>query len=542
MKDRRLLIIFLTIFIDLIGFGIIIPLSPYLASQYGANELQVGILQAVFSLMQFVFAPFWGRLSDIHGRRPILLISIAGGVFAYALFAFAESFAVLLLARSLAGFFGANISAAAAYIADITPQEKRSQSMGLIGAAFGLGFVFGPVLGGLLSHAGGLISEAPPFGVQFAALGASVLCLLNFIFAFLFLKESRSKLGLVEARQDRLKVFAKNLKRPVVGSLLITLFCSGLAMAHMESMLFIYVKEVFGWSLQQASFGFAFVGISIAFTQGFLIRKLLPRFGEKKLMFVGYAMMAVGIFSLGFSTEVWQLAVFNLILAIGVGMSNPSNLGSISNLTPASEQGSISGVTQSAAALGRIIGPVSGGYLYHQFGPSSPFVAGGLIIALGLILLFRHREQIPSSGLKRPTQEDNRPQSVPVEPTHRGLVVAPRPRQSQSPFAPTQTAQPTKFEATSLSRQQFQNLISQPLSFGLFDLRNDIALAARIPKARPVAAEELVSVVKEQIPQPDYPIVVICADGRLSAQMAEELAGLGYKNVHYLSGGVASST
>lgn len=401
MKTKSpLVIIFLTVFIDLIGFGIIIPLSPFLAKEYGADEIDVGILQASYSLMQFLFSPFWGRLSDRYGRRPIILLSVLGCSLSYFLFAFSSSFWMLVVARSLAGFFGGNISAASAYIADVTPAESRSKNMGLIGAAFGLGFIFGPVIGGVLSDIGPKISEAPPFGVGFAAVGAGVLCLANFIFAFFFLKESHRYNGVLRPRVNRLKQLAKYLTQSTLARLMITFLLSGVAMAHMESMLFLYVKDVFDWTLQQASFGFAYVGVMIVFTQGYLIRKIIPKYGERNVLFMGLTMAGSGIFLLGLSTSIPLLAFANTILALGVGMVNPATLGSISLLASKDDQGGTLGVTQSLSAFGRIAGPISGGFLYHNFGKSTPFFAGGILMLLGLTVLLPVFKQLPQSGKK----------------------------------------------------------------------------------------------------------------------------------------------
>jgi rhodanese-related sulfurtransferase len=374
-----------------------------------------------------------------------------------------------------------------------------------------------------------MISSQPPFGVQFAALGASLLCSLNFVFAWLFLKESKTDIGKVEARADRIKVFMTNLKKPIVGALLTTLFCSGLAMAHMESMLFLYVKDIFGWSLQLASFGFAYVGVMIAFTQGFLIRKLLPKYGEKKLMFTGYALMAIGITAMGLSTHVWQLAVFNTFLALGVGIANPSNLGSISLLTPANEQGSISGVSQSTAAMGRILGPVSGGYLYHRFGPSSPFLVGGFIIFVGLLLLLRHRHLIPSAGLV--------PVSRAPVPDQKGWVVPPR-NKSASRDENKDSKAHHAVTVSEISQYQFNNLVHNNISFAFFDLRNSVELSKEFPKAMPIAAEDVVEAAKKFCPNSEYPIVLICDAGVQSMTTAQALIDLGYRNVNVLKGGV----
>src|SRR6185312_15700921 len=191
MKDKRLLIIFLTVFIDLVGFGIIIPMNPYLAEAFGASPFQVGLLMSVYSLMQFIFSPFWGQLSDRVGRRPVILISLLGGAASHLGFAFATSFWALVLARSLAGLFGGNLSAARAYIADITPEKDRSKGMGLIGAAFGIGFILGPLIGYVFGRVGVHLGTLPPLGESFPALIAAFICFSNFLFAYFALPESR---------------------------------------------------------------------------------------------------------------------------------------------------------------------------------------------------------------------------------------------------------------------------------------------------------------------------------------------------------------
>jgi multidrug resistance protein len=273
MKKSPLAVIFFTVFLDLVGFGIIIPLSPYLAREFGASAFEVGLLMAVYSGMQFLFSPFWGGISDRVGRRPVLLVSIAGTAIAHTLFYFADHLWLLFAARLLAGAFSANISTAMAYIADITPAQDRSRNMGLIGAAFGLGFVLGPAIAGLLAH----------FGENFPALAAAFLSLLNFTLAVFVLDESLSEQSRRQRpRGSRLRSIAEKMQRPVVGSLLFAQFAIGLAMANMEASLFLYMQDRFGWGVRQSSYGFAYVGICIAFTQGYLVRKYLPESWKDK--------------------------------------------------------------------------------------------------------------------------------------------------------------------------------------------------------------------------------------------------------------------
>jgi len=395
-----LLVIFITVFLDLVGFGIIIPLSPFLSREFNADPVQIGWLMSIYSLMQFIFAPIWGRLSDRIGRRPIMLFSLFGGALSYLIFAFATSFSGLFIARLFAGICAANISTAMAYIADITHEKDRSKNMGLIGAAFGLGFIFGPVISGLSMEIGFKINSRPPFGMNFPALIASGLCFLNFLLAFKILKESLppEKRGQAPARASRIKNALKHLSRPVVGPLILVFFLCGLGMAHMESNLFLYVSDIFNWSNKKASFGFAYVGIIMVITQGYLIRKLLPKWGERILLPMGLFMMVIGLAGIGISNSVGVLAVIMTILALGNGFTNPSVLGGISLMSDSREQGEVMGVTHSLASLARILGPPLGGWYYKHFSPSAPFFVAGIMVFVALIIVSLLISKIPNSG------------------------------------------------------------------------------------------------------------------------------------------------
>lgn len=402
MKSSRspLMVIFLTVFIDLVGFGIIIPLSPYLAREFQATPFQIGLLLSIYSIMQFLFSPVWGGLSDRFGRRPILLISILGGALSYLLFAFSNSFWILFAARGFAGLFGGNISTAHAYIADVTSPEERSKGMGLIGAAFGLGFIVGPIMGGLLGILGQKFGSTPPFGLSFSALGAAALCLINFIFAYTSLKESLpiEKRASKNVRRRRLLEIWTQLKRPVVGPLVFVYFLSGLAMAQMEAMLFPYVDDVFHWDIQKASYGFAYVGVLMVLTQGYFIRKWMPKYGEPAILATGLALFSVSLFGIGLSTTVPILAITMTLLALGNGLMRPPNLGLISLLTPAHEQGAAMGVTNSTASLGRIVGPIIGGYLYQNLNRTAPFLLAGTLSTVAFVVILVSYRRLPTSG------------------------------------------------------------------------------------------------------------------------------------------------
>jgi MFS family permease len=417
-----LAVIFLTVFIDLIGFGIILPLSPYLAREHHATPAQIGLLMAIYSGAQFLFSPLWGSLSDRVGRRPVILLSLFGAGLSYFMFAFADTLWLLFAARALAGVFGGNISAAHAYIADVTKPEERSKGMGLIGAAFGLGFIFGPIMGGLLGELGKMLGSAPPFGLSFAALGAAALCFGNFFLALAALPESlppekRARAGegpgaaagalassapaLPALVARRFAEIGRQAARPLVGSLIAAYFLSGLAMAQMEAMLFTFMDDRFGWGMRQSSYGFAYVGVLMVLVQGYFIRKWTPKYGEPALLSAGLLFFAASLFGIAASHSILAMAIVMTFLAVGNGLMRPPNLGMISLLTPAGEQGAAMGVTNSVASLGRIIGPVFGGWLYQELGSGAPFVLSGILASLALAIVGGRYSALPASGRKR---------------------------------------------------------------------------------------------------------------------------------------------
>lgn len=403
-KKSPLVVIFLTVFIYLVGFGIMIPIMPVLSRDFGATPQQVGLLMAVYSLMQFIFAPLWGRLSDRLGRRPIIMFCLLGEAASYLLFAFARNLELLFVARIFAGFFGASISTASAYISDVTSKEERSKGMALIGAAFGLGFIFGPAIGGGLTWLGGFISSEPHFSTSFAALFVSGLCVFNFIFSYRTLKESLP----LETRQlnqtastkkeSRLDLFLKYYRRPVLGPLIILFFTATTAMALMESTLVLLVSDRFGWGIREASFGFAFIGIIATMNQGFFVRKLLPKWGERRMLVIGLVMFAMGMLGIAFSGVIAALCISMTLLSFGHSFTNPSLMGSLSLMAKSDEQGAALGTSQSAASLGRIVGPALGGFLYGQVAMDAPYLFAGVLVILCLVAVLKMFAQLPDSA------------------------------------------------------------------------------------------------------------------------------------------------
>ena len=374
-----LLVVFFTVLLDLLGFGMVLPLLPFYAQEFGAGPFGVTLLFASFSLAQFVFAPLWGRLSDKVGRRPVLLVSITGAVAAYGLFAFARSFTVLLIARTASGIAAANYSIGQAYVADVTPPEERAKGMGMLGAAFGLGFVLGPVLGGL----------AGKLGYAAVPAAAGVLALINLGLALFMLPESLppERRKTIDSGRwsgtDDVRRAAGN--RPVAG-LMVLFFLVILAFASMESTIGLFVEKRYGFGFFETAMLFTFLGVVMVVIQGGLLGRLAKRFGERRLMVTGIACMTAGLFLLPLGKLVALLGVTTALLATGMGLHNPSTLSLISRLTDEHRQGGTLGVTRSLGALARGVGPLWGGWAFGALGPAWPFWIAAGLMACALVL------------------------------------------------------------------------------------------------------------------------------------------------------------
>jgi multidrug resistance protein len=368
-----LAIIFLTVFIDLLGFGIIIPLLPFYAESFGAGGLTVGLLGTSYSLMQFLFSPIWGRWSDRIGRRPIILIGLAGSCVSYAVLALAGSLALIFVARLLGGIAGANIPTAQAYIADVTTPENRAKGMGLVGAAFGLGFIFGPAIGGSLSH----------FGPAVPMWCAAALCLANFVAAWFLLPESRHAPDAPHG-PGRLEVFRRALTRPNLPLLLTLYFVVTAAFSGFEATFALYSERRFGFTAATIGYVFAFIGTVLAIIQGVLVGRVVPRIGEARLIPLAIAGIATGIGLVAFAWSVPMLLVACGVLAVGMGFNSPSLSSMVSRLSDPHDQGGILGLASSLAALGRVVGPAWGGYLYDQFGMAVPYLSASAILFVAM--------------------------------------------------------------------------------------------------------------------------------------------------------------
>ena len=375
--------LFLIVFIDLVGFGLVIPLLPFYALRFGAPPQEVTLLLAIYSLMQLFAAPLWGRLSDRVGRRPVLMISMAASVLAYLWIGSATAMWMLFTARALAGACAGNIAAAQAYIADITKPEERAKGMGLIGAAFGLGFIIGPALGGLL--AGNNPATADIETPAWVAAGLSFLALWGVI---LFLPESlpADLRGMHGGSRSRLKAIWNVLGRPVLSRLILIFFLVILAFAGMESTFALWAIEQFGWGPGQVGYVFAYVGVLSAILQGGLIGRLARRFGEERLLLCGLALIGTGLLAMLFAHSIPRLAFAVSALALGMGLTQPSLNSLISRRAGREEQGEVLGVSQSVGSLSRVLGPAAAGFLFAQFGRNAAFFWGGVLVFGALLL------------------------------------------------------------------------------------------------------------------------------------------------------------
>ncbi len=384
-----LFVIFLTVFIDMVGFGIIIPVLPLYAEHFHATPVQIGWLTGIYSGMQIIFVPILGRLSDRFGRRPILIVSLAGTAIGFLIMGWASSLLLLFVARIIDGASGGNISTAQAYIADVSTPENRSRSMGLIGAAFGLGFTFGPMIGGIMSR----ISYGAPFYFA-AALAAVNVVLLYFILPESLSAEYRSK---PHERTRLAEVFQHGHGR-LFGTIVATYFFSITGFAIMTTLFALFTEKHFGFDAHQTGYVFGFIGIISVILQGGLIGRLIKMFGETALARTGLLLLALALALLPLVPTLPMLLLVCAALAIANGLVNPTLNGLASQMIDRSWQGRALGLMQSAGSVGRLVGPLLGGWLL-MFDLNRPladycrtpfFVSGAiLLVAFALALSFR---------------------------------------------------------------------------------------------------------------------------------------------------------
>jgi DHA1 family tetracycline resistance protein-like MFS transporter len=378
-------ILFLIVFIDLVGFGVVIPLLPYYALHFNASPLEVTLMMACYSFAQFFSSPLLGRLSDKLGRRPVLLASLACSVLSYLWLGFADALWMLFAARLLAGAGAGNIAAAQAYITDVTPPENRAKGMGMIGAAFGLGFTIGPAFGGLLAG-----SDPTSAALARPAFAAAALSALALVLAALLLKESLSpELKGRANRPGRIALAKEAFGRTNLRNLIVLFFLTTCAFAGLESTFALWAVSSFGWGPLQVGWIFFFVGIVLVLVQGGLIGKLTRRYGEARLAAYGAVLLTLGLVGLPSSLSLVGVLVVMAALSVGLGCLNPAVTSLVSREAGAEERGGILGVNQSAQSLARILGPALAGVVYTAAGRSAPYYVGAIIMVAVVAMAIR---------------------------------------------------------------------------------------------------------------------------------------------------------
>lgn len=386
--------IFVTIVIDVIGFGIIIPVLPKLLKDMIGGDLSQaaligGWLMFAFSVMQFLFSPVLGNLSDQFGRRPVLLASLFGFGLDYLILAFAPNITWLFVGRMLAGITGASFTTATAYIADISPPEKRAQNFGIIGAAFGLGFIIGPVIGGLLGKYG----ERVPF------YAASALTFLNFLYGLFILPESlpaEKRRKFEWKRSNPLGALLQLKKYPFIMPLVAAFFFVYIAGHAVQSNWAYYGMEKFKWDEDMVGYSLGVVGVLIAVVQGGLIRFINPKLGNKRSVFYGMILWMIGLVLFAFAAKGWMMFIFIIPYCLG-GIAGPALQGTISNRVPDNEQGALQGALTSLQSLTAIVGPplMTGLFAYFTakeapvYFPGAPFILGSVLILISIFFAMR---------------------------------------------------------------------------------------------------------------------------------------------------------
>lgn len=383
--------IFITLLIDVMGWGLIIPVMPDLivqlkhikaneASQYG------GWLLSAYAITQFVFAPIVGGLSDRYGRRPVILFSLLGFTVDYLFLAFAPSYGWLFVGRVVAGITGASFTTAAAYIADVSTPETRAKNFGMIGAAFGLGFIIGPAIGGLLGS----------WGIRAPFFAAAILCLLNCLYGYFLLPESLKKenrRAFDWKRANPFGSFRQLQKYPAIAGLTVSFFFIYLAVQSVQSNWNYFTKHLFGWSEKMIGYSLALVGLLVAAVQAGLIRVVNPKLGNNRSVYLGLCLYSLGLFLFAFATKSWMMFAFLIPYCMG-GLAGPALQAIISTHVPPNAQGELQGGLTSLMSLTTIIGPLIMNNLFFYFSkdsapiyfPGAPFLLGGILMLASAII------------------------------------------------------------------------------------------------------------------------------------------------------------
>jgi DHA1 family tetracycline resistance protein-like MFS transporter len=371
-------VIILTVFIDITGYGIIIPLLPYYASEFNAGPTALGVLIASFAIMQFLFSPLLGKVSDTKGRKPILLLSLLISLIGFTIFSFANSYFILLLSRIIAGL-ATERAVAQAYIADVTDHKTRTKEMGKIGAALGAGFIIGPALGGILST----------YGYSVAGYAAMILTIINILFVFSFLPEPNREKEKKMEFSGYLSGLRDSIKKPILSQTLLILFIVTFAFSTIPVIVPLLGLDFYNFDSLQLSYVFIYIGFIQILMQGFLINWLSKKFGEKKLITIGPTLMAAGILIMPLFQNLTIFYLANSLLAAGFGIINTSIPAFLSKRSSVTEQGSILGIVSSIASIANIPGPLIIGVIYDVAGYFVPFLISALMLTTAFIISCR---------------------------------------------------------------------------------------------------------------------------------------------------------
>ena len=382
MDNKRLFSIILVVFIDLLGFSLILPLLPYYAETFSANQTTTGILIASYAVMQLIGAPILGRLSDRFGRRPVLLLSVFGTFLGFLLLGFANALWMLFASRILDGLTGGNLSVAQAYISDVTDEKSRSKGLGMIGAAFGLGFIIGPVTGGLLSQ----------WGYAVPAFAAAAISFINLILIYAWLPESLTEEKRAQMTEKRpaitLGALLVAFQRPFTGSILITRFFFGLAFAIFQTIFSLYALAKFNLTARDTGFVLTYVGVLSVIVQGFLVGRLTSRYREDLLITVSVVLMGISLLGWALAPSLLWLYIIMTPTALSGGLLNTLLSSTLTKAVAPQEIGGILGLSSAVESSTRIIAPLLGGVLLQQVGTWAPGIFGAVVMTGVSIYVF----------------------------------------------------------------------------------------------------------------------------------------------------------
>ncbi len=374
----------MTVFIDLLGFGILIPILPsFSVKELNIDEAAIGIAIAIYSFVQFLFNPILGKLSDKYGRKPVIVVCLFLNAIGYIVFSFTHSYILLLVSRVIAGIGGSSIGVAQAYIADITTRENRSKGMGLIGAAFGLGFVFGPLIGGLLAG----------FGYAVTGYVAAGFSLIAFLLTIIYLPESiKNKLNNEKIEpQLRRKIFdfpamKKILQKPDLALLILLFFILTFSFANIYGTFALLGLKVYGFTDMQNGYMFGIVGMTSAIVQGGLIGRINKLMTKKMILMIGSLLIMLTLALIPYAGTFIGLAIVSVVLSYGTGTFQPTVLSLISEVTSETEQGITLGINQSLSSFARVLGPLWGGFAFEYLGYPFPFITGSIFTFIIFLL------------------------------------------------------------------------------------------------------------------------------------------------------------